>query len=112
MQDILDCFIYDRTGFPHSTEPGYTSILRRLKLLDVPEDIVPVYGYHDMARGCFFILIEHPSFDLVDRHDMPPIVHSECKHFYVNSEGKECQTPSIEYRMGDGEVPIKFREFL
>lgn len=110
-EDILQCFLYDKTGFPNK-EPDSVTVLQRLRLLDVPEDVKPLYGFFDAARGCFMLLLEHPSFPLLDAGEIPSIIYSECKHFYVDSTGKECMPPSIEYRSGDGPEPTKFREFL
>ncbi len=97
-EDIVQCFLYNSTGFPFLTDKGSTNLLRRLKVKGVPFDAVPVYGWYDMPRQCFMITLEHKSFEPVPFGQAPPVIDREVDHIYCDHEGKfiKCESEPLQ----------------
>ena len=62
--------------------PGFLT----LPLMEsIPEDSVVVSVHADWSRGTIEVLIQHHSFDIVPRGEMPPIVPDHATEFRIIS---------------------------
>jgi hypothetical protein len=86
-QNFLDCFECVETGFPHLREPNSCNLLRRVRLVGVPEGTQVSEVWYDPSRAAFGLWLLHESWPEVRFGNVPETLSITLQTFYCDENG-------------------------